>query len=130
MVLVINYSSAHTALLGQVFVLMYVCLGDTHICASVFRLCMQMRQLAYVSTGDFQAHLFSLCCVSHFSLSLWAALTKLRPLDHKLFRACALHEVNPCASPFLCFVPSYSFFTPAMSWLGGGGGWMLVRMGV
>lgn len=41
---------------------------------------------------------------------LWAALTKVCLFDHKVFRACVLHEVNPGASPFLCFLPSYPFF--------------------
>lgn len=44
------------------------------------------------------------------ALSLWAALTKLCLFDHKVFRACMLHEVNPGTSPFLCFAPSYSVF--------------------
>lgn len=93
---------------------------DIHICASAFRQsfvvfcsdCLCANEIAGSRPNKRFPGTYSGSVVSPLSASpvLWAALTKVCLFDHKVFRACVLHEVNPGASPFLCFVPSYSFF--------------------
>lgn len=93
---------------------------DIHICASAFRQsfvvfcsdCLCANEIAGSRPNKRFPGTYSGSVVSPLSASpvLWAALTKVCLFDHKVFSACVLHEVNPGASPFLCFVPSYSFF--------------------
>lgn len=62
------------------------------------------------SKQEISRHLFRLCCVPLVCQScLMGSLDKSVPFwPQSLQGMCA--EVNPGASPFLCFVPSYSFF--------------------
>lgn len=68
--------------------------------------------LTPIQTGDFQ-HPPRLCCVSLFyQFCFIDSLDKSMLFEHKVLKTCALHEVIPGASLYLCFPPSYSICTP------------------